>query len=245
MDASAKSCRVPRLSKNGSASASNPKRSIMASTRASASASARPCARKPNSSSSRTVAQQICRSGFGTGSPPSPQLAGAQLRSGHAVDEHFARRRLQQPVDQAHRGGLARAVRADERHEVAVGDAEARSRRTSELAVIRRAHVLELDHATTPSPLKTRLHTATASSTLARRRRVHQAAGAQAIHQAGGTRAVHADLQQLVGMLEHLGRRAPEADFCRRRRSAACPAKSDSSAIFCSTTMTVVPFSRA
>ena len=64
MEASAKSCRVPRLSRNGSAAPSKPKRSIIASTFASASASARPCAVKPKSSSSRTVLQQIWRSGF-------------------------------------------------------------------------------------------------------------------------------------------------------------------------------------
>ena len=64
IDASASSWRVPRLSRNGSASPSKPNRSIIASTFASASASARPCARRPNSSSSRTVEQQIWRSGF-------------------------------------------------------------------------------------------------------------------------------------------------------------------------------------
>ena len=64
IDASAKSWRVPRFKRKGSASPSKPKRSIIASTFASALAPARPWAAKPNSSSSRTVLQQICRSGF-------------------------------------------------------------------------------------------------------------------------------------------------------------------------------------
>ena len=64
------------------------------------------------------------------------KLAGAQLRGGHAIDEDLARRRLQQTVYQAHRGGLARAVRAHERNEIAVGDTEAHITQDRQLAII-------------------------------------------------------------------------------------------------------------
>ena len=50
--------------RKGSSLGSKPKSSMSASTRASASGPSIPSALKPNSSSSRTVLQQICRSGF-------------------------------------------------------------------------------------------------------------------------------------------------------------------------------------
>ena len=63
-EASARSWRAPRFRRNGSSSGAKPNSPMIASTRASAFASAIPSALKPNSSSSRTVGQQICRSGF-------------------------------------------------------------------------------------------------------------------------------------------------------------------------------------
>ena len=64
MEASAKSWRAPRFSRNGSSSALKWNSSMMSCTRASASGPSAPSALKPNSSSSRTVLQQIWLSGF-------------------------------------------------------------------------------------------------------------------------------------------------------------------------------------
>ena len=64
MDANANSWRAPRFNRNGSSSGSKANSSTIASTRESASGPSSPSALKPNSSSSRTVLQQIWLSGF-------------------------------------------------------------------------------------------------------------------------------------------------------------------------------------
>ena len=75
------------------------------------------------------------------------QLAGAQVARGHVIDEHLAGIGFEQTVHQAHRGGLPRPVRADERDELAVADGEAHAFQDGSRPVVGRVHVAELDHA--------------------------------------------------------------------------------------------------
>lgn len=105
IDASASNWRVPRLSKNGSASPSKPNRSIIAiHLRLGLGVGAPLRAETEQQLLAHSGAADLAIGVLEQEAHLRGKLAGAQLRGGHAIDEDLARRRLQQTVYQAHRG---------------------------------------------------------------------------------------------------------------------------------------------
>ena len=76
---------------------------------------------------------------------PAPDLAQVLLRSGrhvHAVPDDPARGRLDQAVDAAQQGGLARAAQADDRQELSIGHLKAHIVERQHLVVVSLGQVL-------------------------------------------------------------------------------------------------------
>jgi len=79
-------------------------------------------------------------------SPLAAQLTLAEAREVHITQHHGTRSRLDQPVDAADEGGLARARRADQPHDLALGHLQRHVAERGVACLVGLAETFEMQH---------------------------------------------------------------------------------------------------